>query len=89
MRRAGAEACHPEARREVILTPPLDREKNRCENGGTAAPDKPDYRVLNLHATCCVEVFSSCLGEQWTHALLEIAKPVTLVTGFLVWTAVA
>jgi hypothetical protein len=31
----------------VILTLALDRDKNRCNNGETAVPDKPDYRVFN------------------------------------------
>jgi hypothetical protein len=31
----------------VILTPSLDTEKNRCENGETRVYDKPDYRTLN------------------------------------------
>ena len=26
--------------------PSLDNAKNQCNNGGTAVPDKPDYRVL-------------------------------------------
>ncbi len=47
-----------------------------------------DYRVLNLTTTRCVEVFGSFPGEQWTHTLLERAKPVTTVRGFLVWAAV-
>jgi hypothetical protein len=27
-------------------------EKNQCENGGTAVPDKPDYRVLKTSIQC-------------------------------------
>jgi hypothetical protein len=41
----------------VILTLPLDTQKNWYVNGGTGVPDKPDFRVLNPHTTYCVGVF--------------------------------
>ena len=48
-------------------------------------------RILRTKHPCkhCVEVFGAFPGEQWTHTLLERAKPVTNVTGFFVWTSVA
>src|SRR5712691_12461161 len=47
MGRPGANACTPDARREVITTEVLDTEKKWCENGGTGMYDKPDYHVVS------------------------------------------
>jgi hypothetical protein len=31
----------------VLPDPFRDTQQHRCDNGGTAVPDKPDYRALN------------------------------------------
>jgi hypothetical protein len=37
----------PEVRREVRTTAVLDNAQKWCDNGGTAAPDKPDRSIYS------------------------------------------